>query len=333
MQSFSSRLGRGQGRKFGLAVAVALAVSLVIPTGALEAGAKTTTTKAKAKASKEPSIRKVRFNLSVSFSSPDGYEFIFTRLRCPLGRLFGKAMTLNSPIFDLAHGDRYSVEVELLGEQVCNLYFDETVSAITVNGVDAMGAAKPGSNSQQFGLPLDVDTDVAVTFAVEPFENSVPGYQNVRPRFNVSGLGTGAEYWEASVSECVDVLNDNRTPYTGGLVDWRRPGETGSGINSRVYGRAGSSCLFTMTSNGLDLGSRLVLLLNGVEQSFAVSPEGVVSVRLPFEGHVNVNGFIRPITPDPLVAPKAAKKKEPNKCVTSVAKSKDGKVVAVAQIC
>jgi hypothetical protein len=318
--------------KFGFVVAVALVVSLVIPVAGLEAGAKTTT-KAKAKTSKAASIRKVRFGLSVNFSSPDGYELIYMRLKCPLGRLFGKSMGLDTPLFMVAHGDRYSVEVELLGDQVCSLSFGETVSAITVNGVDAMGAAKPGSSSQQFGLPLDVDTDVSVTFAVDPFENSVPGYQNVRPQFNVHGLGTGEEYWEASVSECVDVLNDDKTPYTGGLVDWNRPGETGSGMNFRVYGRAGSSCLFTLTSNGLDLGSRLVVLLNGVEQSFAVSPEGVVSVRLPFEGHVNVNGFIRPITPDPLVAPKAAKKKEPNKCVTSVGKSKDGKVVAVAQIC
>jgi hypothetical protein len=307
-------------------------------------GVKTTTTKPQKGA---PKISKVQLTMSANYAEGiDSRVPLNAKLNCPSGRMFGRRLSDRALVpLPLYQGDKYNVEIELIVGTECKIELSQKVSAVTVNGT-------PVPADSPIVLPMKSDTVVAIEVPPPsvPFAFEAPiGYKNLRTEVTVNGFDR-KDAFTVSLGRCVDVSGVDGQPYADQIV--YAIGPSGSEIRPprESVGRTGSSCVLTVKGEGFDIAPRLALLLNGVPQAITSTPEGV-SLVVPFEDHVNVQGFIRPEVADevfipsvpsvssrpqktPKSGPKAGNAKvDKDGCISSVAKSKNGKLVAVAKIC
>jgi hypothetical protein len=303
--------------------------------------AKTTTTKparTKATANSGTEIRKVALTISANYAdNQETYTPLEAQLVCVGGRVFGTKGTIGFLVYQ---GDKFNIEVEVAGNTGCELLHSVDISAVSINGTNV---------PVQTRIPLAMQGDTNVVLEIPPAEikssfKSLPGYTYLRTDFSLDWFGKLR--YVASLGNCVDVLLINGDAATDAVIATSYGDSYTAAPPAAIFGRPGSTCVLTIKPEGFDLGSRLVLLYNGVPQTFSTASDGTVSFVVPFEDHVHVRGFIRPITPDEIADPrqKSARKsggrpKNPNAkvdkngCISNVVKSKDGKLVAIAKIC
>jgi hypothetical protein len=248
-------------------------------------------------ASTEAGARIIRLTLNANVSGPvDTAPTMPVYLDCSNARIFGKRQNAGRFQITLLPASAPTVlDYEVTGKESCELVLDRDAELVKVNG--QMVAEK-----RNVVLDMSGDTTVDIQY-VNLATRAAPvppaGYNILRSSLNFT-TGDNGRY-KVRFDGCTGLASPpqlDRDALDGTFRD-----SVGRGPE---LGRPGASCTMVATAEGIDLASRLVVLLNGAIVPVVDNGGGTqVSVVVPFESLTNLTTYLRPLTPEPFDGPPA----------------------------